>query len=73
MTTTTTAAPGVTHSLTAKIPVLSLYNILIIYLFLPIPRKDVTFASGMTVSLICMIEFFAIEFSVVITYNIMIE
>lgn len=48
-------------ALTAKIPIISLYNLLAIYLFLPIPKKAVALAFGIGVSVICIILFLSIE------------
>ncbi|TRY75805.1 hypothetical protein TCAL_07001 [Tigriopus californicus] len=48
-------------ALTAKIPIISLYNILAIYLFLPIPKKVVALAFGIGVSVICIVLFLSIE------------
>ena len=53
--------PYPSRALTAKVPVQSLYNHLVIYLFLPIPRKDVAVAFGLTTSFICMALFLIIE------------
>lgn len=58
--------PAVTSSYTepvSKTPLLSLYNHLVIYLFLPISRKDVTVAFGVLTSLVCVFLFLGIEIS----------
>ena len=47
------------------VPVLSLYNHLVIYLFLPIAKKSVAFIFGAVCSLICMILFVSVELSFV--------
>ncbi len=47
------------------VPVLSLYNHLVIYLFLPIAKKSVALVFGAVCSLICMILFVAVELSLV--------
>lgn len=47
----------------SAVPLLSLYNHLVIYLFLPIARKDVALALGSTASLVCMSLFLGIELS----------
>lgn len=52
-------------ALTAKIPIISLYNLLAIYLFLPIPKKAVALAFGIGVSVICIILFLSIELATV--------
>lgn len=39
---------------TARIPVLSLYNHLVIYIFLPLPRKDVAVLMGLCSSFSCL-------------------
>jgi hypothetical protein len=62
----TTAVPTPPwESLAAKVPVQSLYNLLVIYLFLPLPRKDVAVAFGMTASAICVALFLGIEIDAV--------
>ena len=50
---------------TTAVPVLSLYNHLVIYLFLPIAKKSVAFIFGAVCSLICMILFVSVELSFV--------
>ena len=50
---------------TTAVPVLSLYNHLVIYLFLPIAKKSVAFIFGAVCSLICMILFESVELSFV--------
>ena len=40
---------------------MSLYNMMVIYLFLPIPRKDVALAAGLTVSAICLVMYAALS------------
>ena len=47
------------------VPVLSLYNHLVIYLFLPIAKKSVALMFGAFCSLICMTLFVATELSLV--------
>ena len=49
------------RALAARVPIQSLYNHLIIYLFLPIPRKWVAVAFGLTTSLVCILLFRIIE------------
>ena len=44
-----------------SVPVMSLYNLMVIYLFLPIPRKDVALAAGLAVSAICLIMYAALS------------
>lgn len=51
------------------VPVLSLYNHLVIYLFLPIAKKSVALVFGAVCSLICMILFVAVELSLVHTIH----
>ena len=46
-----------------KVPLLSLYNHLVIYLFLPIAKKSVAVAFGCVTSLICIGLFLGIESS----------
>ena len=53
---------------TTAVPVLSLYNHLVIYLFLPIAKKSVALVFGAVCSLICMILFVAVELSLVHTF-----
>ena len=45
----------------AKVPVLSLYNHLIIYLFLPIPKKGVALIFGFGCTLVCMVLYAVFE------------
>ena len=40
---------------------MSLYNLMVIYLFLPIPRKDVALGAGLAVSAICLIMYAALS------------
>ena len=44
-----------------SVPVMSLYNLMVIYLFLPIPRKDVALAAGLAVSAICLAMYAALS------------
>ena len=44
-----------------SVPVMSLYNMMVIYLFLPIPRKDVALGAGLTVSAICLVMYAALS------------
>ena len=44
-----------------SVPVMSLYNLMVIYLFLPIPRKDVALGAGLTVSAICLVMYAALS------------
>ena len=44
-----------------SVPVMSLYNLMVIYLFLPIPRKDVALGAGLAVSAICLIMYAALS------------
>ena len=44
-----------------SVPVMSLYNLMVIYLFLPIPRKDVALAAGLAVSAICLVMYAALS------------
>ncbi len=46
---------------TTRVPVLSLYNVLVIYLFLPIARREVALAMGLACTLVCMLLFIVIE------------
>ena len=50
-------------SSTASVPLLSLFNHLFIYFFLPLERKTVAFAFGCTTSCICMALNLGIELS----------
>ena len=50
-------------SSTASVPLLSLWNHLCIYFFLPLERKTVAFAYGCTTSGICMALYLGIELS----------
>ena len=52
------------------VPVLSLYNHLVIYLFLPIAKKSVALVFGAVCSLICMILFVAVELSLVVFLSV---
>ena len=48
-------------SFKTAVPVLSLYNHLVIYLFLPIAKKSVALVFGLVNSLVCMTLFVAVE------------
>ena len=52
-------------SFKTAVPVLSLYNHLVIYLFLPIAKKSVALVFGLINSLVCMTLFVAVELSYV--------
>ncbi len=79
----TTASPGSTSGgggggggtvsdntyLKSRVPVLSLYNLMVIYLFLPIPRKDVACMIGIGTSLICIALVMGVELATVRLYG----
>ena len=49
----------------SRVPLMSLYTNIIIYLFLPIARKDVAAFLSLSVSLICLVMFVGIEVKLV--------
>lgn len=51
------------ENFTSTVPMLSLYNHLVIYLFLPIAKKTVALAFGCASSLVCLGLFLGIELS----------